>query len=75
MHSRTADRPAKQLQPVGLAVERGQVVCPRRGLVDVELCFTCRDFEGTHEGEIESLLCSADGDPDVLLAPFVMSTR
>ena len=35
-----------------LAIEAGQVVCPRRGVLDVEGCWTCRDFGGqTTDGE------------------------
>jgi hypothetical protein len=39
-----------------LAIEVGQVVCPRRGPLDIEQCWTCRDFGGqTADGE--TLVC------------------
>ena len=29
-----------------LSVEAGQVVCPRRGIVDIELCWACPAYDG-----------------------------
>lgn len=40
-----------------LRVEAGQVVCPRRGLVDIEACWTCRDYRGLTDGRSESVVC------------------
>lgn len=45
-----------------LAVEAGQVVCPRRGIVDLEYCFICPSYRGFREGHVEALVCSADPD-------------
>jgi hypothetical protein len=50
-----------------LAVEAGQVVCPRRGIVDIEICFQCSRFGGLQDGATERLVCtfgSVPGDPD-----------
>jgi hypothetical protein len=38
-----------------LAIEAGQVVCPRRGILDIEQCWTCREFGGQAGGDI--LVC------------------
>jgi hypothetical protein len=43
-------------------VEAGQVVCPRRGLVDIETCWTCRDYRGLSEGLVESVMCGLTED-------------
>jgi hypothetical protein len=40
-----------------LAVEAGRVICPRRGSVDIERCWTCRDYRGLTTGRIEGLRC------------------
>jgi hypothetical protein len=40
-----------------LAVEEGQVVCPRRGVIDIETCFACPRFRGFQEGITEDLVC------------------
>jgi hypothetical protein len=45
-----------------LAVEAGQVVCPRRGIVDIEDCFICESYRGFREGHIEGMVCVADPD-------------
>jgi hypothetical protein len=42
-----------------LEIEGGQVVCPRRGIVDIERCWTCRDYRGLGTGRTEGLLCAA----------------
>lgn len=50
-----------------LVVEEGQVVCPRRGVVDLELCFPCPRFLGFHQGITEGLVCGYEsvlGIPD-----------
>jgi hypothetical protein len=50
-----------------LVVDEGQVVCPRRGTVDLELCFLCSRFRGFHEGITEGLVCAFEpvlGIPD-----------
>ena len=40
-----------------LRVEAGQVVCPRRGVVDIEACWICPDYRGLTEGGSESVIC------------------
>jgi hypothetical protein len=40
-----------------LSVESGQVVCPRRGLIDIELCWTCPAYEGWRFAEGEAVAC------------------
>jgi hypothetical protein len=75
MSAESDRRNAASLEPHGLPVKRGQIVCPRRGRTDIETCFTCRDFQGFREGESESLICLADGDPDVMFAQFTLAPR
>ncbi|HET7169234.1 MAG TPA: hypothetical protein VFI69_08520 [Candidatus Limnocylindrales bacterium] len=41
-----------------LTVEAGQVVCPRRGLVDLEVCWVCPAYRGLSTGHFEGVLCS-----------------
>lgn len=51
-----------------LPVEAGQIVCPRRGIVDVESCFLCSRFRGFQEGITEGLVCRYEsilGIPDL----------
>jgi hypothetical protein len=43
-----------------LAIEAGQVVCPRRGLVDLERCWACPAYDGLSAGWIEGVVCRAD---------------
>jgi len=64
---RIAAAPDRQLD---LRVEAGRVMCPRRGGTDIETCFMCRDFEGFQDGPIERLVCAANDDLDLALAPF-----
>jgi hypothetical protein len=50
-----------------LVVDEGQVACPRRGIIDLELCFLCPRFRGFHEGITEGLVCGYEsvlGIPD-----------
>ena len=50
-----------------LVVEDGRVACPRRGVIDLELCFICPRFRGFHQGITEGLVCSYEsvlGIPD-----------
>jgi hypothetical protein len=49
----------------GLPVEAGQVVCPRRGVVDLELCFSCPHFGGFQEGITEDLVCNYESVPGI----------
>jgi hypothetical protein len=52
-----------------LAVEAGQVACPRRGVLDLEYCFTCPAYRGFRDGHVEGLVCA--GDIDSGLARFM----
>ncbi len=40
-----------------LTVEAGQVVCPRRGIVDLEVCWVCPAYRGLSTGHFEGVLC------------------
>jgi hypothetical protein len=51
-----------------LAIDHGRVVCPHRGMIDLELCFLCLRFRGFQEGITEGLVCSHEavlGIPDL----------
>ena len=41
----------------GLAVEAGQVVCPRQGVIDVESCWMCPAYGGLTTGAREGVIC------------------
>jgi len=43
-----------------LAVEGGQVVCPRRGIVDLEMCWTCPAYRGLTTGRREGVICGTE---------------
>jgi len=43
-----------------LAVEEGQVVCPRRGIVDLELCWTCPAYQGLTTTAREGVICATE---------------
>jgi hypothetical protein len=45
-----------------LRVERGRVMCPRRGAIDIERCWVCREYQGMSEGHVESLICGLSED-------------
>ena len=45
-----------------LRIDRGQLVCPRRGVVDVERCWTCPDYRGLSSGRVEAMVCGASPD-------------
>lgn len=54
-----------------LAVEAGQVVCPRQGIVDLERCWICRDYDGSSVGRVEGVVCNANrADVAVDLRPM-----
>jgi hypothetical protein len=44
-------------RPLTLGVEAGQVVCPRRGVTDVEQCFACTAFRGSQTNASETIVC------------------
>lgn len=52
-----------------LAVEAGQVVCPRQGLIDMERCWVCPAYDGLSSGWIEGVVCT------VTLADLVFEPR
>jgi hypothetical protein len=41
-----------------LAVEEGEVVCPRQGVVDLELCWVCPSYGGLSGGHIQGVVCT-----------------
>jgi hypothetical protein len=43
-----------------LAVEGGQVVCPRRGIVDLEMCWECPAYRGLTTGHREGIICGTE---------------
>jgi len=55
-----------------LPVEAGQVVCPHRGIVDLERCWMCPAYVGLSTSRIEGVICRADrGAPDAEILPTV----
>jgi len=48
-----------------LAVESGEVMCPREGPVDIERCWLCPAYDGLSAGHIEGLVCRVDRLPAV----------
>ena len=42
-----------------LAVEAGQVICPRRGFVDIETCWRCPSYRGLSTAHFEGVACAA----------------
>jgi hypothetical protein len=44
----------------GLAIESGQVVCPRAGIVDLELCWVCPAYRGLTTGPREGVICGTE---------------
>jgi hypothetical protein len=43
-----------------LAIEAGQVVCPRRGIVDIERCWACPAYRGGAPGIADGLVCATE---------------
>ena len=43
-----------------LTIEGGQVVCPRRGLVDIEECWFCPAYRGIVTGVTSGLACATE---------------
>lgn len=43
-----------------LTVEAGQVVCPRRGIVDIEQCWVCPAYRGGAPGVADGLVCATE---------------
>ncbi len=42
------------------AVESGQVMCPREGVVDIERCWMCPAYGGMSEAHDEGVVCRAN---------------
>jgi hypothetical protein len=57
-------RPIERAGPPerALRVERGRVMCPRRGAVDIERCWVCREYQGMSDGHVEWLVCGLSED-------------
>lgn len=45
-----------------LAIEGGQVVCPRRGIVDLEMCWVCPTYRGLSTGPREGVICGTESE-------------
>jgi hypothetical protein len=56
MESHRSRRPPPAHERI-LTIEAGQVMCPRRGIVDLEECWACPAYLGM-SGWIEGLVCS-----------------
>jgi len=59
MKSHAADR-LRQSRGLVLAVEAGQVVCPRGGVVDLEACWMCPAYRGLTTGAREGVICGTE---------------
>lgn len=42
---------------LSLPTEAGQVVCPRRGIIDMEHCFACSAFLGPATADPDTIVC------------------
>ena len=70
MERHQATRPRNEHRT--LAVEAGEVVCPRRGIVDMERCWVCPAYGGLSTGRIEGVICTADlADPRLVPGPAI----
>jgi sulfur relay (sulfurtransferase) complex TusBCD TusD component (DsrE family) len=45
-----------------LSVDEGQVMCPRRGIVDIEVCWMCSAYRGMSGGSAEGLVCGNEAE-------------
>jgi hypothetical protein len=54
--NRKRRRPTKEV----LVHEAGQVVCPVRGLVDIERCWMCPAYRGLARDVPDGLLCTGE---------------
>ncbi len=64
MRSSHRSRPTNRDEQL-LRVEAGRVGCPRRGVIDLELCFVCPHFSGFQEGITEDLVCGYESVPGI----------
>ena len=51
MSARTTGR--KGRSELALRIEGGKVSCPRRGIIDIEDCWVCREYGGLADGRVE----------------------
>jgi hypothetical protein len=70
--SRTRRAQARRLE---LGVEAGQVVCPGRGIVDIERCFTCNSYQGMPADGPERLVCAPMSSAELAYVPFSVVPR
>ena len=62
MRARPIDADGDDAPERALRVERGQVMCPRRGPVDIERCWACREYRGMADAHVEWLVCGLSDD-------------
>jgi hypothetical protein len=62
MRARPIDAEDSDLPERALRVERGQVMCPRRGPVDIERCWVCPEYRGMTDAHVEGLVCGLTDD-------------
>ena len=62
MRARPIDPEGSDPPERALRIERGQVMCPRRGPVDIERCWVCREYRGMADAHVESLVCGLTED-------------
>ena len=69
MASFVRDRRLHRPRGLVLQVEGGQVVCPRRGPTDIEVCFVCPASRGFPDGPSAHLVCTGEPEREV---PFLV---
>jgi len=62
MCARLVDAEGSEPPERALPVERGRVMCPRRGSVDIERCWVCREYRGMADAHVEWLVCGLTDD-------------
>jgi hypothetical protein len=62
MCARRVDAEGSEPPERALPVERGRVMCPRRGSVDIERCWVCREYRGMADAHVEWLVCGLTDD-------------
>ncbi|MFL5686871.1 MAG: hypothetical protein ACJ77D_12525 [Chloroflexota bacterium] len=62
MGARPIDQEGSDPPERALPVEHGQVMCPRRGAVDIERCWACREYRGMADAHVEWLVCALTDD-------------
>lgn len=59
----------RSTRPMALTVEAGQVVCPARGVTDIEQCFACTAFRGSQTGDSDTIVCVPAVTPALAYVP------